>query len=66
MREMDVDQAEEVLRKLDALSWVEPVPTARKDSTTYVVNPAVFDDFAHRAEKEKARRERVRELIALP
>lgn len=66
MREMDVDQAEEVLRKLDALSWVEPVPTARKDSTTYIVNPAVFDDFAHRAEKEKARRERVRELVALP
>ncbi len=64
MREMDVDQAEEVLRKLDALSWVEPLPSVRRDSVTYVVNPAVFEEFAHRAEKEKARRERARELIA--
>lgn len=64
MREMDVEQAEEVLRKLDAMSWVEPLQSVRRDSVTYVVNPAVFEEFAQRAEKEKARRERVRELIA--
>ncbi|MGP4670659.1 DUF3987 domain-containing protein [Agrobacterium salinitolerans] len=64
MREMDVDQAEEVLRKLDAMSWVEPLPSVRRDSVTYVVNPNVYSDFAYRAEKEKKRRERVRELIA--
>ncbi|WP_158556128.1 DUF3987 domain-containing protein [Ensifer sp. M14] len=64
MREMDVDQAEEVLRKLDAMSWVEPLQSLRRDSVTYAVNPAVFEDFAQRAEKEKARRERVRDLIA--
>ncbi|SMF53135.1 Protein of unknown function [Xaviernesmea oryzae] len=64
MREMDVDQAEEVLRKLDAMSWVDPVPSLRRDSVTYTVNPAVYDCFAHRAEMEKVRRERVRELVA--
>lgn len=64
MREMDVEQAEEVLRKLDAMSWVDPLQSVRRDSVTYIVNPAVFEEFAQRAEKEKARRERVRELIA--
>lgn len=64
MREMDVDQAEEVLRKLDAMAWVEPLPSARKDSVTYVINPEVYSEFAYRAEKEKKRRERVRELIS--
>jgi hypothetical protein len=64
MREMDVDQAEEVLRKLDAMSWVDPVPSLRRDSVTYTVNPAVYECFAHRADMEKVRRERVRELIA--
>jgi hypothetical protein len=64
MREMDVEQAEEVLRKLDAMSWLDPQSSARRDSITYVVNPAVYTEFAHRAEKEKARRERVRDLIA--
>jgi hypothetical protein len=64
MREMDVDQAEEVLRKLDAMSWVEPVPSVRRDSVKYTVNPDVYRDFEHRAVKEKERRERVRQLIA--
>jgi hypothetical protein len=64
MREMDREQAEDVLRRLDAMSWLEPMPTARRDSITYVVNPDVYVEFEHRAEKEKGRRERVRELIA--
>jgi hypothetical protein len=64
MREMDVDQAEEVLRKLDAMSWVDPVPAVRRDSVTYTVNPEVYTEFSLRAEREKARRERVRQLIA--
>lgn len=64
MREMDGEQAEEILRRLDAMSWLEPVPSARRDSVTYVVNPVVYDEFEHRAEREKARRDRARELIA--
>ena len=64
MREMDVDQAEEVLRKLDAMSWIEPVPSVRRDSVKYTVNPDVYREFDHRAVRERERRERVRELIA--
>lgn len=64
MREMDVEDAEGILRKLDAMRWLDPLPSARRDSTAYVVNPAVYDDFSARAENEKTRRERVRDLIA--
>ncbi|KQR77595.1 DUF3987 domain-containing protein [Rhizobium sp. Leaf341] len=64
MREMDVEDAEQILRKLDAMSWLDPKPSARRDSVTYAVNPLVFSEFGHRAEKEKARRERARALIA--
>lgn len=64
MREMDVEQAEEILRKLDAMCWIDPVQSARRDSIAYTVNPAVYEVFSARAEKEKARRERAREMIA--
>lgn len=64
MRELDVDDAEQILRKLDAMSWLDPKPSARRDSVTYAVNPLVFSEFGHRAEKEKAKRERARALIA--
>lgn len=64
MREMDREQAEDVLRRLDAMSWLEPMPAVRRDSITYVVNPDVYVEFQHRAENEMGRREKVRELIA--
>jgi hypothetical protein len=64
MRDMDVDDAEQILRKLDAMSWLDPKPSARRDSVTYAVNPLVFSEFGYRAEKEIARREKARVLIA--
>ncbi|WP_369598522.1 DUF3987 domain-containing protein [Sinorhizobium meliloti] len=64
MRDLDDDQAAEVLRKLDAMSWLDPLPQVRKDSVSYTVVPAVYEEFEFRAAKEKERRERVRELIA--
>lgn len=64
MRDLDDDQAAEVLRKLDAMSWLDPLPQVRKDSVSYAVVPAVYEEFELRAAKEKERRERVRELIA--
>ncbi len=64
MREMDDEQAAEVLRKLDAMAWLEPIPQVRRDSVAYSVNPDVYAEFEHRATQEKNRRERVRELIA--
>ncbi|OHV77230.1 hypothetical protein LCM4573_10745 [Rhizobium sp. LCM 4573] len=64
MRELDVDQAEEVLRKLNAMSWIEPFPSVRRDSVKYTANPDVYREVDHRAVRERERRERVCELIA--
>jgi hypothetical protein len=64
MREMDEEEAAEVLRKLDAMSWIDPVPQVRRDSVAYSVNPDVYAEFEVRASQEKTRRERVRDLIA--
>lgn len=64
MREMDEEEAAEVLRKLDAMSWIDPIPQVRRDSIAYAVNPQVYAEFEHRASQENTRRERVRELIA--
>lgn len=65
MREMDEEDAAEVLRKLDAMAWLEPIAQVRRDSVAYSVNPDVYVEFEHRASQEKTRRARVRELIAL-
>ncbi|MBB6304031.1 DUF3987 domain-containing protein [Rhizobium leucaenae] len=64
MREMDDEEAAEVLRKLDAMAWLDPIPQVRRDSVAYSVNPDVYVEFQHRASQEKTRRDRVRELIA--
>ncbi|MBY5503123.1 DUF3987 domain-containing protein [Rhizobium leguminosarum] len=64
MREMDDEEAAEVLRKLDAMAWIDPIPQVRRDSVAYSVNPEVYSEFEHRAQQEKARRARVRDLIA--
>lgn len=64
MREMDDEEAAEVLRKLDAMAWIDPIPQVRRDSVAYSVNTEVYSEFEHRAQQEKARRARVRDLIA--
>jgi hypothetical protein len=64
MREMDDEEAAEVLRKLDAMAWIDPIPQVRRDSVAYAVNPEVYSEFEHRAQQEKTRRARVRDLIA--
>jgi hypothetical protein len=63
MRGMDNDEAKAVLEQLDALGWLEPVPSIRRDSSTWQVLPSVHKLFADRAEVEKARREEVRRII---
>ncbi|MFS8051603.1 DUF3987 domain-containing protein [Rhizobium sp. BR 317] len=64
MRDLDDEEAAEVLRKLDAMAWLDPIPQVRRDSVAYAVNPDVFVEFEHRASQEKTRRARVRDLIA--
>lgn len=64
MRGMSVDEAQAVLEQLDAFGWLEPVPSIRRDSTTWQVLPSVHKLFADRAEAEKARRDEVRKIIA--
>jgi len=63
MRGMDNVEAQAVLEQLDAFGWLEPIPSIRRDSTTWQVLPSVHKLFADRAEAEKARREEVRRII---
>ncbi len=63
MRGMDNEEAQAVLEQLDAFGWLEPVPSMRRDSTTWQVLPSVHKLFADQAEAEKARREEVRRII---
>ena len=46
-RELDVGQAKEVLRKLDVMSWIEPVPSVRRVSVKYTANPDVYRVVAY-------------------
>ena len=62
--EMSIEEAQAVLEQLDAFGWLEPVPSIRRDSTTWQVLPSVHKLFAARAEDEKSRREEVRRIIA--
>lgn len=64
MRHMSIEEAQAVLEQLDAFGWLEPVPSIRRDSTTWQVLPSVHKLFAARAEDEKSRREEVRRIIA--
>ncbi|CAN7701385.1 DUF3987 domain-containing protein [Mesorhizobium sp. LjNodule214] len=64
MRAMDNHEAQSVLERLDAFGWLEPVPTARRDSLQWTVRPAVHTLFAARATEEAERRRKVREVIA--
>ena len=63
MRALDPEEAEAVMAQLDALGWVTPNPTVRKDSKEWAVDTRVFEIYAEQAEAEKERRERTREII---
>ncbi|MGO8645149.1 DUF3987 domain-containing protein [Rhizobium ruizarguesonis] len=63
MRALDPFQADGVMQQLDALGWISPVPSVRKDSREWAVDTRVFEIYAERAEAEKERRERTREII---
>ncbi|WP_162244719.1 DUF3987 domain-containing protein [Aureimonas sp. Leaf454] len=65
MRLGKTQAAERALEQLDALGWVVPIPTLRRDSTAYNVVPRVHTLFAERAAEEERRRSEVRELIKL-
>jgi hypothetical protein len=64
MRGMDNDEARAVLEQLDALGWLQPVPSIRRDSSMWQVLPSVHKLFAERAQDEKAKREKVRTIIS--
>lgn len=64
MRSLSKDDAITVLERLDAFGWLEPLPVVRRDQQKWVVMPEVYSVFGERAKDEKARRERVRSLIA--
>lgn len=63
MRALDPEQAETVMRQLDAFGWLTPIPSIRKDSKEWAVDTRVFEIYAEQAEEEKERRENVREII---
>jgi hypothetical protein len=65
MRALDPEQAEAVMRQLDAFGWVSPVQTPlRRDSKEWTVDMRVFEIFSDRAEEEKERRENIRGIIS--
>ncbi|MBO3760034.1 DUF3987 domain-containing protein [Ciceribacter sp. L1K22] len=63
MRALDVTQAEAVMVQLDALGWLTPVPSLRRDSREWSVDTRVFEIYSERAEEEKERRKKTREII---
>jgi hypothetical protein len=65
MRGLGRREIEAVFDQLDALGWIDRVPGPRPtDPPHWIVNRVVHAKFAEKAEAEKARREREREMIA--
>ncbi|MBP0439542.1 DUF3987 domain-containing protein [Tianweitania sediminis] len=64
MRSMDNADAELVLDQLDAFGWLTPVPTIRRDSREWKVDPRVFEQFEDKADEEAERRAIARSIIA--
>ncbi|WP_331827708.1 DUF3987 domain-containing protein [Aurantimonas sp. C2-5-R2] len=64
MRALDTKQAETVLETLDAMGWLLPLFSIRRDSKNYQVHPSVHSVFRDRAAAENERRDAARELIA--
>lgn len=64
MRKLSSQEAEAVLEQLDALGWLEPVPTIRRDSRSWRVNNSVYIIFEEKANEEAYRRMVARNIIA--
>jgi Protein of unknown function (DUF3987) len=65
MRKLERRDVEAIFEQLDALGWITRTPAPRpSDPPHWVVNPAVHEKFAARAQAEAERRERARELLA--
>ena len=65
MRNLKRRETEAIFEQLEALGWVTRTPGPRhSDPPHWVVNPVVHQKFAERAEAEKKRRAREREMIA--
>jgi hypothetical protein len=65
MRGLERRDTERIFEQLDAFGWVARTPGPRpSDPPHWVVNPAVHPKFAARAEQERQRRERDRDLVA--
>ncbi|WP_161992860.1 DUF3987 domain-containing protein [Aureimonas leprariae] len=61
----DARAAEVILERLEGFGWLYRKPLERNQSANrWMVLPQVHTVFAERAKKEKARREKVREMIA--
>ena len=64
MRNLKRRETEAIFEQLDAFGWVTRTPGPRpSDPPHWIVNPAVHQKFAERAEAERKRREREREAI---
>jgi hypothetical protein len=64
MRNLTRRETETIFEQLEALGWVTKTPgTRHSDPPHWVVNPIVHQKFAERAEAEKKRRTREREMI---
>jgi hypothetical protein len=63
MRRLDRQEIETVCFQLDALSWLDKIPSRRRDSPEWQVNEKVHSRFADRAKREKERRQRDKEMI---
>ena len=65
MRSLKQREVEGLFEQLDAFGWLTRVPGPRPSYPHHwVVNPAVHQKFAERAEAEKKRREQDRETLA--
>jgi hypothetical protein len=65
MRKIDRRDIDSVFNQLDALGWLCRIPGARPtDLPRWNVNPEVHRRFAERAEREAARRQQDRDMIA--
>jgi hypothetical protein len=65
MRRLDPDQALATFEQLEALGWLDRVPSPRHGKPSHwIVTPLVHWKFAERAKSEAARRAEVRQIIS--
>ena len=65
MRRLGADEALATFEQLEALGWLDRIPSPRRGRPDHwTVNPAVHQKFAERAKSETERRAEVRQMIA--